>query len=538
MQMRDKGGKEANFLTKSDFLKMYLNGETETLFDRYERHDVMVGKDRLIYAHHGLDEHDDNLGATAVDPTEYVDAGYSHHESDHERTIRKAIGAFCAPLSPTSSSYLTECQCMAEGVLSPAHMLRISNPACANEASLGDLRLIASNAASPRPPSLTIPLSLVPFAALTEAEDREIAEAEAARAAAKKKATHRASYYDSESDEDGDELSDIPEEGTGAEGSGRKNSGGDDGDGSSNRTQASDTPGVAEGEMPITPVVPSFLMSQPQQTADKLDVHAAARMGNLTIIKSVFAFRGVELLDDRDTKAVRSVTHYAALKGQTAIVKYVIEHGCDIDILDSYKHTPLHLAALEGHTKVCEMLISAGCNTKVVDNQDRTPMHWAAFGGHVETVHALAKAKLDTDPRDNRKKTPLLLAAEAGHPRVIQFLNQSRDADIHARDSFGRTALHYTCALHGNHGKACLDMLLREGLHVNALDSHNKTPLHMAVEADNVDTVKSLLKAGANRSLSDMKGNTAEELAQLEEVRAVFRMAEFAQSSSQPGSPH
>merc|ERR1711871_361538 len=87
MQMRDKGGKGSNFLSRNEFLKMYLSGETETLFDRYDRHDTLVIKDRLIYAH--VDDSAEESASYAAG--EYDDPSYICHMSPTEVQLRKAI---------------------------------------------------------------------------------------------------------------------------------------------------------------------------------------------------------------------------------------------------------------------------------------------------------------------------------------------------------------------------------------------------------------------------------------------------------------
>ena len=50
--------------------------------------------------------------------------------------------------------------------------------------------------------------------------------------------------------------------------------------------------------------------------------------------------------------------HWAASRGQTAMVEFLLTNNADVNAIDDYEgDTPLHLAAQGGHTGVAKLLI-------------------------------------------------------------------------------------------------------------------------------------------------------------------------------------
>lgn len=79
---------------------------------------------------------------------------------------------------------------------------------------------------------------------------------------------------------------------------------------------------------------------------------------------------------------------------------------------------------------------------------------------------------------------------------------------IQARDAFCNTALHLA-ARRNYFADVRVIMLLNAGAEFNCQAFHNTTPLHMAAACGNIDAIKVLLKAGADRTLQEVDGNMA-----------------------------
>jgi|HubBroStandDraft_2_1064218.scaffolds.fasta_scaffold791799_1 ankyrin repeat protein len=72
--------------------------------------------------------------------------------------------------------------------------------------------------------------------------------------------------------------------------------------------------------------------------------------------------------------------------------------------------------------------------------------------------------------------------------------------EINQRNIFGDTPLHYVCRW----GDAeAADALIKAGADVNALGEDNQTPIFSAISNGSLDTLKVLLRAGADLSVAD-----------------------------------
>jgi len=107
-----------------------------------------------------------------------------------------------------------------------------------------------------------------------------------------------------------------------------------------------------------------------------------------------------------------------------------------------------------------------------------------------------------------------------------------RGADIHIRDEFGGTPLHY--AAHFGY-MDMIEFLVNGGADVNAQDGDGDTPLHEAVRAGHVDAVRLLLQNGADVTIRGMGGDTPLEDAVFwghEEIIGLLRQASGNQITS------
>ena len=109
-----------------------------------------------------------------------------------------------------------------------------------------------------------------------------------------------------------------------------------------------------------------------------------------------------------------------------------------------------------------------------------------------------------------KQRTPLLVAAMSNKPRTVEMLLQ-HGADITAIDSMEKTALHLACE---NAGLDVVSSLLRDRgqgkesshysvIDVNAIDSNGRTALHYCAERDMVDAAEALVQCKADVNIQD-----------------------------------
>ena len=176
----------------------------------------------------------------------------------------------------------------------------------------------------------------------------------------------------------------------------------------------------------------------------------------------------------------------AAMFGQEATVKTLLEQGADINARGSNGKTALHEAAMcyYRRTNNVRRLLEHGADPGVIDlYTGQTPLHLAAWVGDIETVRVLLEYGADPNAettRPSRAKTALIEAARnASDPLLIKLLLE-HGADPNARDHWRHaqeTALH-PMAVHQK--VEMLKILLDFGADINIKDSDGRTAIQKA----------------------------------------------------------
>ena len=143
--------------------------------------------------------------------------------------------------------------------------------------------------------------------------------------------------------------------------------------------------------------------------------------------------------------------HMAAWSGSAKIIKSLLEKGADVNAPDynyrkplNYASTksavellvsagaeanaanlpPLPDAALHGFPDAVTALLDHGADIQGVDTTYYTPLHWAAWGGSADTVRVLIQRGADVHYRDNWGWTPLSWAEHWDYPQIVSLLRQ------------------------------------------------------------------------------------------------------------------
>lgn len=216
----------------------------------------------------------------------------------------------------------------------------------------------------------------------------------------------------------------------------------------------------------------------------------------------------------------------------------------DIDLADDRGVTPLMLSiGLEGKDAetIAQLLLDSGANVNAAENDNgssgRTALHVAASlqSEHMPAIaRALVKHKANIDARDCRGKTPLFQSAYFGVPVVSKVLVDA-GASLHLSESDDRS----WTPLHAAYDQPeIVRILLDAGMDPTVRQEAARTPLYLAakdgqidclrmmlgsekqeqrcvarsdalwiaVEAEQEDSVRLLLEAGANVNLTNDDG--------------------------------
>ena len=143
----------------------------------------------------------------------------------------------------------------------------------------------------------------------------------------------------------------------------------------------------------------------------------------------------------------------AVAHGNLPAIRALLEYGDDVNEETIWKNAgyrPLEIAALKGQAAAAKALIEAGANVNYQDEQDHeTALILAAANGHAAVVAVLLNAGADVNLVCNAElgaskhlvpATALSIAAANGHDACVALLLQA-GADIHKTNANGHTPM-------------------------------------------------------------------------------------------------
>ena len=164
----------------------------------------------------------------------------------------------------------------------------------------------------------------------------------------------------------------------------------------------------------------------------------------------------------------------AAMSGDRAAVKTLLQQGSDVNAAQGDGMTALHWAAMKNDAELAQMLVYAGANVKATTRLGgNTPLIIAARNGNAPVVAVLLKAGADAKAATSTGTTPLMLASASGNVEAVKAL-LAAGAEVDAKES-----------------------------------SMQQTALMFAAANSRVDVMRALIAAGANVKASSKVVNVA-----------------------------
>jgi len=128
------------------------------------------------------------------------------------------------------------------------------------------------------------------------------------------------------------------------------------------------------------------------------------------------------MAEERDRDG-RTPLHNAVFRGDTDVVKRLLDEGADPDVHDKGGRTPLHFAAQEYRPEETRLLCRAGASVDAQDAHGNTPLGRATFdsGGRGEVIRVLLENGADPDAENGSGISPRRLAERIANCDVLQF---------------------------------------------------------------------------------------------------------------------
>lgn len=245
---------------------------------------------------------------------------------------------------------------------------------------------------------------------------------------------------------------------------------------------------------------------------------------------------------NKPTHDNRIYLHWAAYRGNTELVEYLIAKGSDINLEDSHGTTPLAFAAANGQvdTKLYETFFKAGLDPKKkyadganlllmaipfdkeltltdylttkglslkdVDSNGSTAFDYAARTGNISLLKKLLDRKVKYT--DNA----LLIAAQGSRRETntletYKYLVEEVKIKATATNKSGDNILHLL-ANKPNQGEI-IAYFLAKGVDANKVNKDGNTPLMNAAGAKETAVLEKLLPVTKNINLQNLKGESA-----------------------------
>ncbi|KAF9412434.1 hypothetical protein BGZ94_001043 [Podila epigama] len=181
--------------------------------------------------------------------------------------------------------------------------------------------------------------------------------------------------------------------------------------------------------------------------------------------------------------------------------------------------TPILMAARSRNAlETMKALVRHGAALDRGDQNGTTVLHFVCehYPNPTEALTFLTKAGADCNSRDQKKRTPLMALLQNTHITSTKVVIESMrilfkfGATTKATDQqYSRTPLHYAIN-HCREPASVIELLLKKGAEVNAVDWRKNTPLHLVLERmDNEEIVQMLLLYGADPSLKNSNKRNA-----------------------------
>ena len=229
-------------------------------------------------------------------------------------------------------------------------------------------------------------------------------------------------------------------------------------------------------------------------------LHKAADSGYLRITELLLR-RGASL---RSVSAKRlTALHRAAGRGHVDVVNLLLRHGADLHAVTFDGWTPLHGASSSGQSAVVELLIQRGAHINHSSKDGKTPLHRAARGGFAKVVETLLRYGALRTIKDDDGCLPLHIAARGGFDEVIRLLLQGCPSQLSETNCAGWTAKEESQLS----GFSRTEKLLEEfASYTFGVHESTRSPLEIAIEAQDVEAVAELVAQDTNVNVSNSTG--------------------------------
>ncbi|KAJ2902815.1 hypothetical protein MKZ38_000096 [Zalerion maritima] len=247
-------------------------------------------------------------------------------------------------------------------------------------------------------------------------------------------------------------------------------------------------------------------------------------------------------VDGQDADDGMSALMYAAMNRNIDLLKWLLEHGADVDLADQKKETAIFYAVRhrkkeaveellkkkpdlnilneygDGLLRLCislhpmagmlDLLLDAGADPNLVDGDGSAPLNYLA--GSSEACDILVKRGADIHHKDGSGWSPIMDAVRSPYANVNTLRTLAdAGADLgEAHADSGKTLLHLAASSGVDEVLPALLEYHTRIVDVNKPAKDGSTPLGAAIANDSVPNTRLLIRAGADVNARDDMGDS------------------------------
>ncbi|RYP42216.1 hypothetical protein DL767_000380 [Monosporascus sp. MG133] len=211
-------------------------------------------------------------------------------------------------------------------------------------------------------------------------------------------------------------------------------------------------------------------------------------------------------MPDFHTKEDDGWTLLHAAYDSPSITKLMLEHNVDPDALNDDGRTPLALTIRWNFPENAKLLLGAGADPNLASDFRNSPLYMAFEAENsCELIQLLADNGADLLAKDSDGKTALHIAAQRDKRPEVEYLVQKLGEIETTEINDIYASVLCECVLRPEFNSELAEILVSRGLDVNRTTEPHFTALHAASSKGSVDAVKWLLEKRANVNMAGGK---------------------------------
>lgn len=240
-------------------------------------------------------------------------------------------------------------------------------------------------------------------------------------------------------------------------------------------------------------------------------VYAMLERADNATIKYLISQKGNDV--NKMTHDGRTYIFWAAYKGNLEMVRYLLDEGARMDVLDTHGYTVMNFAASTGQvkTELYDLLLNNGAKIFDVDQNGASALLLSApHANDFQLIDYFVSKGAEPPFLDSHGNGLFNYAAKGGDLDFLQKIIDRGFSYLNPNVHGGNAVMFAVKGKRGHrNGMKVYEFLEEKGLEMNVVGEKGRNPLHQIAMRDNdAQLVKFFLDRGVRADFTDEEGNT------------------------------